>query len=183
MAVTDVFISQLKPFATELVVAVVIMILGLIFGQLISKLIKKVLSEIELNKIVRKTTGLSLKLESTLSSLTKYFVFLIFLIWALERVGLGSIVLNILAGGIVIVIILAILLGIKDFLPNAVAGMYLKIKGKAKSGDYIRSDSVTGTVVDVDLVETKIETKAKDIIYIPNSMLIKSGVTVLKKKP
>jgi len=113
------------------------------------------------------------------ASFVKYFIYFVFTVWALDRIGLGSIVLNIIAGGAVILIILAFLLSIKDFIPNAIAGLFMQFKGIVRKGDEIRCNDVEGKVVEVELVETRIQAKNGDIIFIPNSNLIKN--TVVKK--
>jgi len=179
MAVLDLLKNTLQPIYIKIVVAAIIVIFGLIFGQLLGKLVKKILSEIRLDRFMRKVTGLSIKLESLIAILVKYSIIFIFIIWALDRIGLGYIVLNILAGGAVIIIIMAFVLSIKDFIPNAIAGAFVQIKRIVREGDQIKCNNVEGTVQTVDLVETKIKATNGDIIFIPNSNLVKN--TVVKK--
>jgi small conductance mechanosensitive channel len=182
MIIFDKIFELLRPFYTKIVVAIIILFLGLIAGKLISRLIKKVLLEVELNNIVKNATGLNLRLESLISLFVKYFIYFIFFIWALERAGLGSIVLNILAGGVIIIIIISLILSIKDFVPNIISGLFINLKGMIQEGDVIKLDNVEGKIIKVDLIETSIETKKKDIIYIPNSVLIKNKIIKINKK-
>jgi len=179
MTLLDVLKDTLQPIYAKIVIAAIIVIFGLITGQLLGKLVKKVLSELRIDKLTRNVTGLRLKLESMAASFVKYFIYFVFTVWALDRIGLGSIVLNIIAGGAVILIILAFLLSIKDFIPNAIAGLFMQFKGIVRKGDEIRCNDVEGKVVEVELVETRIQAKNGDIIFIPNSNLIKN--TVVKK--
>jgi len=176
MALLEVLKDTLAPFYVKFVVAAIIVIVGLILGQLLGKLVKKLLSEISLDKLIRSATGLRLKLESLIASIVKFATYFVFMVWALERIGLGAIILNIVAGGAVLLVILAFLLSIKDFIPNAVAGLFIQMKGIVKRDDQIKCQGVEGKVIEVDLVETKIETASGDTIYIPNSNLMKNMV-------
>lgn len=182
MVSLDWALSVLKPFGTRIVVSIIIIILGLVVGRIIGRLVKKLLQEIELDRLVKLATGINLALTHTLSAFATYFIYFIFVIWALEYLGLGSIVLNILAGGVVVLVILSLLLSLKDFIPNAMAGLFLHLKGLLKEGETIRFENVEGKVVAVNLVETRIETKDKEMIYLPNSVLVKNRFTKKKVK-
>lgn len=170
------------PFYTRIIIAIIIMVLGLIVGKISGRLVSKILAEIELDRLIKATTGIKLRLQSFIGSFVSYFIYFIFTIWALEKIGLGSIILNILAGSILILVILALLLGLRDFMPNAVAGMFLHFKGIIKENDWVRFENVEGRVLQVDLVETKIETASNDILYVPNSIIVKNKIFKKKKK-
>jgi len=182
MGIIENINELLMPFYTRISVAIFLVIFGLILGKILGRVVKKVLAEIKLDKLIKSMTGISFRMESIFSSIVTYFIYFIFVIWALEKVGLGSIVLNILAGGVVIIVIISLLLGIKDFLPNAVAGLFLNIKGIVNEDDWIKSDNIEGKVIKVELIDTILETKKKDIIFIPNSVLVRSKIIKLKKK-
>ena len=50
-----------------------------------------------------------------------------------------------------------------------------------KKGDKIKVDNLVGKVKKISLIETEIETKSGDIIYIPNSTLTKKEITIKKR--
>ncbi len=183
MPLLDNIMGILEPFYTRIIIAIIIVVLGLIVGKISGKLVHKLLAEIELDRLIRTTTGIKFRLQNLIGSFVAYFIYFVFTVWALERIGLGSIVLNIVAGGIVILIILALLLSLKDFIPNAVAGLFLHFKGMIKEGDWVKLESVVGKVLQIELVETKIETGNKDIIYVPNSVIVKNKIIKKKKVP
>jgi small conductance mechanosensitive channel len=79
-----------------------------------------------------------------------------------------------------ILIILSTFLGIKDFIPNAVAGFFIQHKKELKVGQKIKIKGMQGTITEITLLETKIETKTGDVIFIPNSVLSKTEVTYVK---
>jgi len=167
---------------TKLVVAVIIMLIGLIAGKLLGKFIHKALHEIELNKILRKAAGVKVSIEEIISTFVTYFIYFIFIVMALNQLGLTTVVLHMISGAILIIIIISILFSIKDFMPNMFAGFFIHQKGFIKEGDIINVDNTEGKVIHINLVETKIETKKGDIIYIPNSLLTKKTVIKIKKK-
>ena len=167
---------------TKLVVAVIIVLIGLVAGKLLGKFIHKLLHEVELNKLIKKSAGIKVSAEEMISSFVTYFIYFIFIVMALNQLGLTTVILHMMSGAILIIIIISILLSIKDFMPNMFAGFFIHRKRFIKEGDIIQVDNTKGKVVHINLVETKIETKKGDIIYIPNSLLTKKTVVKIKKK-
>jgi len=167
---------------TKLVVAVIIVLIGLVAGKLLGKLIHKLLHEIELNNLIKKSAGIKISMEEIISSFVTYFIYFIFIVMALNQLGLTTVVLHMISGAILIIIIISIMLSIKDFMPNMFAGFFIHQKRFIKEGDIIKVDNIKGKIVHVNLVETTIETKQGDIIYIPNSLLTKKTIVKVKKK-
>jgi len=180
MDIKNLIATSIEPFYSGIVIAILIILIGLIIGQLLSRLIKKLLHELKLNKLINISTGLNLPVESVISTLVKYIVNLFFLFWALQKLNLGELFVNVIAGGILAIIVVSLLLGIKDFMRNAVAGLFITFKGIVKIGDFIKCNDVSGEVTQIELTQTIIETKSSDVIYIPNSILVKN--IVIKSK-
>lgn len=174
--------TALSQFFTKLIIAVVILLVGFIIGRILGRLTQKLLHEIELNKILKKATRLNIQLEHAISIFITYFIYFIFIIVALEKIGIGAIAFNLLAAGVIIIIIISIFLGIKDFVPNAIAGLFIHTKRRIEKGDIIKFKGIQGTVQHVNLIETRIETGSGDILYIPNTNLTKSELVKIKKK-
>lgn len=164
----------------KLVVAIIILLVGFIIGRVLGKVIQRVLHEIELNKILRKAVGVKVSIEELVGNIITYFIYFVAIVMALRQIGLATFVLDLLFGGIIIVIILAVFLSVKDFIPNMVAGIFIHQKRNIKEGDKIKIKGAEGTVIHINLVETKIKTKSGDIIHIPNSLLTKEEVVVRK---
>ncbi len=176
------FPKILSSVFNQLVVAVIIVLMGLVLGKILGKLTQKALHEIELNKIIKKAAGIRASVEEIISISVSYFIYFIFIIMALNQLGITTVVLHMISGAILIIIIISVLLSVKDFMPNMFAGLFIHQKRSIKEGDIIKVDNTQGKVVHINLVETKIETKQGDIIYIPNSLLTKKKVIKLKKK-
>ena len=98
----------------------------------------------------------------------------------LNQIGLTTFVLNVLAAAFIVLIVVMLLLGIKDFIPNLIAGISLYRKGFIKVGSKIKVNNIRGKVVNMTLTETQLKTRSGDLINVPNSVLVKSVVS--KKK-
>ena len=72
------------------------------------------------------------------------------------------------------------ILAVKDFIPNFVAGLTLYQKRNIKPGEKILVNNIEGEILNISLLETKVRTRNGDIVYIPNSILTKH--VVIKKK-
>ncbi len=156
----------------KLVAAIAILLLGLVFGRFLSKLTQKILSEIELDRVLRES-NIKIPLEQILSNLIKYIIYVGALIMALNQAGLTTPIFNIILTIIFILIIASVILSVKDFIPNLIAGIRVSRKYNIKEGNKIKVLNIEGTIIETDLVETKIRTKNNDIIFIPNSVLTK----------
>lgn len=173
--------DSLEVVLTKFVVAIIILLIGFIIGKLTGKIIQWALHEIELNNLLQKAIGIKVSLEEIASSFTSYFIYFTSLIMALSHVGLTTTVLNIVAASIIIIVIISVFLSIKDFIPNMIAGIFIHQKRIINTGDIIKVIDVSGKIIHINLVETMVETKDKDIIYIPNSMLTKNVIRIAKK--
>ena len=166
---------------TNLIVAIIVLLAGFVIGRVIGRIVQKVLHEVELDKMLYKS-GFKMPLEHTLGMVTSYIIYFIAVVMALNQLGLTSVVLYIIVGGAVLLIIIATLLGIKDFIPNMIAGFFIYKKGLFREGQKIIIKNVEGKVTKINLFETELETKKGDKIYIPNSMLVKSTLVVKMKR-
>ena len=167
-------------FFTNFIIATIILLVGFVIGRIFGRIIQKVLHEVELDRIVKSATRFNIPLEHLIASFVSYFIYFIFIIVALEKLGIGTIAFNLLAAGIMIIIIISIFLGIKDFVPNAMSGIVIHSKKIVNEGEVIKFKDIEGKVIHVNLIETRIETKAGDIIHIPNSNLTKTEITKIR---
>ena len=181
MSVIEYMGNLFSEIVVKLVVAIIILLIGIIIGKVIGKIIQKVLHEIELNNLLKKAVGVKVSVEELIGTFITYFIYFIAVVMALRQLGLATLVLDLLFGAIILIIILAVFLGAKDFIPNMMAGIFIHQKRNIKEGDKIKIKGAEGTVTHINLVETQIKTKSGDIIHIPNSVLTKQEVVVKKK--
>ena len=166
-----------NPTLLKLWVVIVIILAGIVVGKLVGRVIKKLAKEIELNKIIKNLLNLNLPVDSLLSKIVSWIIYIIAVIFALDQVGYGSATLNIILIFILVIIVILVLFSVKDFIPNIIAGFIIYAKGNLKKGVKIKVNNLTGTISSISLLETKIKTK-KETIFIPNSILIKNSIVI-----
>jgi small-conductance mechanosensitive channel len=167
-------------FLYKFIVSIVLLLIGFILGKIIGRLIYKLLHSFEVNEAFHALSGVTLKIEEIAETFTTYFIYFVTVIVVLQQIGLVSTILHMIAAGIIILIILSTFLGIKDFIPNAVAGFFIHSKKEFRVGQRIKVKGMLGKIIEISLIETKIETKNGDIIFIPNSVLNKTEVTYVR---
>ncbi|MBT4540698.1 mechanosensitive ion channel [Candidatus Woesearchaeota archaeon] len=172
--------SKVQPIFTEIVVAVIILLIGLIIGKILGRVVQKLLNSLELNKLIRKSTGMRVRIEEFFAKITSYFIFFIAIIMALDVLNLTSSIIYIVSIMIIAIIVISIAISIKDFIPNMIAGLYIHKKNMFKEGKKIKIDGLEGTIEQINLTEIKLITKKGDIVFIPNSLLTKKEVVVKK---
>lgn len=166
----------------KFIVAIILLLVGFIIGRILGRLIYKFLHSFEINESFSKLSGVNVKIEEITESFTTYFIYFITVVIVLQQIGLATTVLHMIAAGVIILIILSTFLGIKDFIPNAIAGFYIQSKKTFKVGQTIKVKGMSGKIKQITLLETKLETKNGDIILVPNSILHKTEVTYVTKK-
>lgn len=178
-SVLNTLLQSFKGFNTKFTAAVVLLLFGILLGKLIGKLVFRLLHELELDKLVKKVTRTGFPVEEFISSALTYLTYFTFIILSLETLGLNPLIFNIIAAGIIAIVVISILLAVKDIIPNIIAGAFIHLSDHIREGDSITVKDITGKVVQVNMVETKLETKKGDTIYVPNSLLTK---TIVAKK-
>jgi len=176
------YVNNFRGLYSGLLVAFIILLIGFIIGKLVGKVTKRILHEIELNNILKKASGIEVKLEQFISVFVTYFIYFITIIMVLNQLNVTTTILQMLSAAIIIVIIVSVILAIKDFVPNAFAGFYIYRRKLIKEGDKIKVKGIQGKIVHINLVETKLETKDGDTVYIPNSAITKTEVLKVKER-
>lgn len=173
-------VNTLSGLMTKLIMAVLIILIGFIIGRVLGKLTQKVLHEVEIDRILKQKARIKFSVENSVGKFVAYFIYFLTIIAALNQMGLTTTILHMISAAVLIIIVISIILGIKDFIPNLLAGMHIHRQDMIKEGDRIKVRGTEGKVMSVDLTETKIKTKSGDIIFMPNSILIKEEI--VKKK-
>jgi small conductance mechanosensitive channel len=174
---TDLFSDLLN----RIVVALIIILIGVILGKVLSRIIHKMLKEVKLNKIIKDASGIKVSFEEIISHFVLYFIYFVSIVMALRHIGIATDILNIISAVVIILIGVFILMSVKDFIPNIISGIILHQKATIQEGDIIVFNNITGKVVSLTLLETKLQTKSGDLIIIPNSNLTKNEIIKKKK--
>ena len=132
-------------FFTRFIVAIIILLIGFIIGRLLGKLTQKALHEVELNKILKKA-NIKIRLEEILSNFVTYFIYFVTIVMVLQHIGIATTILNMIAGAVILIIILSTFLGVKDFIPNAIAGIMIQSKKMIQIGEIIKVKGMQGEI-------------------------------------
>ena len=155
--------------------------MGTVIGRVLGRLVQKGLSEIELNTLIKKFTHITIAMEEIIAHGLEYFIYFIVIIMALRKIGIATSILNILSIGVIIIIILTIFLSIKDFIPNAVAGVRIHYKKIIQKGDHLTVMNMQGKVVEIGLLDTRIITIKGDLLYVPNILISQHVIKISRK--
>jgi hypothetical protein len=167
MALADLGISL-----SNILFALIITLFGFIVGKIAGKISLKLLSEIELNKILKKNALIQTDIEILVSIVVSYIIYTITLIAAISTLGITNILLHI---GMIIIVILTvstILVVTSLFLPNFFAGIYLNYRKLLK--DEIMLDNLRGKILRKTITSAYILTNNTDTIKVPYFFIFKN---------
>src|SRR3989338_2896313 len=170
-------VNTTKSYFSLIVEGVIILMVGFALGILVQKLLGKVLKEVELNHIASKL-GITYNLEKWISVILSYVIYLVFIVFFLNHLGITSIVLYLILGAVLMLLILTLIVGLKDVIPNFVAWLLLQRKNAIKEGKNIDIREIAGRVERIGYLETEIRTDNGDILYVPNALFMKSKFKV-----
>jgi small conductance mechanosensitive channel len=143
-------------FIRDIITALIITAAGVIISRTVRRLIKQAAS-----KDIRIDDTVSLLLRHV----ARYGIFIICLIMILNTFGISTASLLAVLGAAGV----AVGLALKDTLGNIAAGIILLILGSYRRGDYIEFGAYSGTVKDINLFTTILETPDGIYISAPNS--------------
>lgn len=160
----------------DIVVALIVILVGFIIGKIVGKLLQKILHDLSIDTFTKKAFKLKFSFEEFISSSAMYIIYLLAFVASLRRFGFVVSALNIIGIAILLFVLISFFLSVRDFVPNAIAGLVIFRKKKFHAGDHIKVKHVEGKIIKIKLAETILETKGHDIIYIPNLALTKNDV-------
>lgn len=179
--IVDFFKGLVMPLLNNMVIAVFTFFIGLIIGRIMGKMTQRVLHAFDVDKTLVKAMGAKVSVEGFAEVIVSYVIYVVFLLFALNQIGLTQWVLYLIAGIACVVAFIAAFLALKDLVPNAVAGYFIMRREFPKVGDMIRVDDVVGKVSNINMLETRVKTKKGDVISYPNSRLLRSKLEKVVK--
>ena len=149
-------------YGLRIVVALLLLVVGIILVKLFNKLIKKLINKTRLAPITK----------SFLSSIVKGLLYFLLLLIVCQVAGIpvsGFVALLSVAG-------LAVSLALQDSLGNFFNGMILVSSKPFKIGEYVAIGSDEGTVMNISVMTTSLNTPDNKLVIIPNTTIIKSDI-------
>ena len=142
--------------------AIALFVLCLITVKIILALFDRVIKHSKMDKLVCKILRIALK------------AFLLFTTVIIVLSSLGISVSSLIAA--LSVVGVAFSLAIQDFLSNVFGGLQIISNHPFKIGDYVEAGGEAGTVREVGLFYTKLDTPDKKLIQIPNSKIANDSI-------
>lgn len=178
-------ISLINPLFLKIINAVVIILIGFVIGKLVQKLTLTLFDMIELDKLLSKKIKIR-NLSLILSKIFSFIVYLIAVVIALNKIEIATTIINTIVILLVIIILLFLIFGINDIFANFCSGVILRMRKNIVIGDNIRiknkKHTVSGVVNRLSLLSLGINTGSKELVIIPNTLLLKSVITKIRKK-
>jgi small conductance mechanosensitive channel len=141
---------------------ILILLVGLIVTRIITTIVNKALSKSKLEKAAH---GL-------IKSLVRAVLFLLLGLIAASSLGIDVTGIIALAS----VLTLAVSLSVQNALTNVIGGITLLYTKPFKSGDFVEIAAESGTVQEIGMSYTKLQTPDNKIIYIPNSAVVSADI-------
>ncbi len=179
--VIGTLVSLISGAVSNIVAAGIILFIGFIAGRLLGRLAERVLEEIELDRTIYHATKTSVPAAEAIGYLVMYFIYFLAIVMALDALKIKAWLFNLVSIAIIAIITGSIALSLKDFVSNVFAGAYIHQRGMVRKGDTLAIGGMEGTVISVDLAETKIEVKEGDTLFVPN-LLIMQKTAVIRKR-
>lgn len=164
----------------HIIIAIIIGAVGVFLGRAFGRVARGLVERLELTKDLDEA-GVKFEPEIFVETIVKYIVYIAAFIAALNYLGITPVLLNVIFIGLIIVIIFATFLGLKDFVPNIISGIYVISVNKIRKGDNIKVSDVSGKVAEISLTETTLINKGNKII-IPNNTIMKEQIIITKPK-
>jgi small conductance mechanosensitive channel len=165
---------------SRLVLAVFILFLGFIIGRVLGLLVRRLLSDVQFDRHLR-NIGVRFSLERLAAGGLSIIIYVATIFFALNTLGLASTVITIILFGIIFIVGISFLLAIRDFFPNLLSGMRIKLAHLFEVGDEVQIKEVKGKISRIGLLETRLITSFKEEIIIPNALFIKRKIIVRKR--
>lgn len=146
-----------------IILAIVVLILGLIICKLVLKVLSKGLDRTRLDLTVNNFVKQCCKIV--------LYVLLVTIVLSVLGIPATSIITVIGTAGV------AIGLALQDSLSNVAGGIMLLINKPFKIGDYIMVSGVSGTVKQITILYTRLDSDSNQAIFIPNGQVSGAVVT------
>lgn len=152
----------------SIVIAIIVFVIGLIALGIVSKIIAKALSN----------TKLDISLQKFFVKTINIVVIILLLICSLSTAGISTtgLIAGFSAAGA------AVALALKDSLGNLAGGIVLLITHPFVTGDYIELGDKSGTVEQIDILQTTLITPDNKTVVIPNGLLSSDEVVNYTKQ-
>ena len=147
--------------------SIIQLILSLVLVVFIARILSNLLKESILIKL-----GLDEGNREAIAVILRYLSITIGIIIVLQGIGFNLTSLAVVAGGLGV----GIGFGVQDLTNNFISGLTLLLDRPVKVGDFIELEGLSGTVKEISIRSTLIETNYDALVIVPNSNMISSKI-------
>lgn len=160
--VLEAFWSGLVSFFPHLLSAVLILLLGLAASRLLPRPVNAMLKHTTMDPVAVKY----------LLRVLRITIWSLVVVMALDKLGVpvGSLLAVLAAVGA------AVALAIRENLSNLASGMVLLFTKPFKAGDFIEVDGLSGTITEIELMHTYLDTVGNMRAAIPNTKMMTASI-------
>ena len=161
-AAWDTFVAKLLAFLPNLLSAVLILLVAFLVTKLLPKPVNSLMKRTRLDQVAVKY----------LHRANKIVVWALAIVMAMDKLGfpVGSLLAVLAAVGA------AVALAIKDNLSNLASGLVLLFTKPFKAGDFIEVDGSSGTIREIELMHTYLDTVGNTRLAIPNTKMMTATI-------
>ena len=154
--------TQGLQLGTTVLTAVIIAVVGFLVIHMVMTIIEKMLAKSSLEKAAH----------SLITTLAKTVMYVLLALILASSLGIDVTGVVALAS----VVTLAISLALQDMLSNIVGGFTLLYTHPFSSGDYVEVAGQAGSVKEIGMTYTKLQTPDNKIVYIPNKAVVSAEI-------
>jgi len=158
------FASFIQEAYGQIAAALITVLVGFIIAKVSGRLAKRIFAEAELNRILIRA-GFK-PISDAFGTAIEYLIYAATFLLILQQFGLTEIVLVIIAIIAIAVIGFSLTLTIRDFIPNAIIGMLIRKRMKAKLGKNVQIGLIKGKLKRIGIVSSTVVDK--DEYYVPH---------------
>jgi small conductance mechanosensitive channel len=149
--------------------------IGYIITKIVSEAIQRYLKRPSMKKLIAEM-GYEEPVMELLVIMIKYVFYFITFIIALSQFGFATIVFDIIIVIIALFVVILLVYTLKDFIPNAAAGIYLNRVKSVQVGDNIKVGIYSGEVTSMSLMTLTLKDPTGRVIIIPNVNLTRKEI-------
>ena len=159
----SLWLSTLSAFAVSSVVpAVLMLVVGVIVIRIVMNIVQKMLDKSKLEKAAH----------SLIKSLCRVVLYVLLGLMVADKIGVDVTGVIALAS----VLTLAVSLALQNMLANVIGGFTLLYTKPFHSGDYVDIGAESGTVMEIGIAHTKLQTPDNKMISIPNANVVAGDI-------
>ena len=143
---------------------IVSLFLGIVIAKLSGKITKHILAQAEINRLLKKS-GIK-AIDQRVGSMVEWAIYIFTILFILQQLGLTRVVLTILVIASTLIITLSAIIAFRNFIPNAVQGLFIRKELDRHVGKKVEIGSVKGRLKKVGIIQSIIIDGEKH--YIPH---------------